>query len=116
MLKVYGIPNCDTVKKSLDYIKSKEVAFEFHNYKKEGIAVEKLNSWIQQVPLDKLVNKKGTTYKALSEKEKAALENPKTAAKVLAEKSSVIKRPLLEMEEKVLTVGFDKELFDTLLG
>ncbi|MCP9770625.1 Spx/MgsR family RNA polymerase-binding regulatory protein [Lacihabitans sp. LS3-19] len=115
MLKVYGIPNCDTVKKSLDYIKSKDVAYEFHNYKKDGITVEKLNSWIKQVPLDKLVNKKGTTYKALTDDQKADLENPKTAAKVLVEKSSVIKRPLLEIDEKVLTVGFDKELFDKIL-
>jgi arsenate reductase len=115
MLKVYGIPNCDTVKKSLDLIKSKDVIYEFHNYKKDGITIEKLNSWIKQVPLDQLVNKKGTTYKALSDEEKTALENPKTAAKVLVEKTSVIKRPLLEKDEKILAIGFDKELFDKLL-
>ena len=113
MLTVYGIPNCDTVKKALDFLKEKGEMFSFHNYKKEGISRDKLEEWMQQIPLDKLVNSKGTTYKALDSAQKEALLTPLSAVDVIMQNTSIIKRPIIE-DQKVVAVGFDKALYDKL--
>jgi len=106
MLTIYGIPNCNTVKKALDYLNAKGEDYSFHNYKKSGISRDKLEEWMQQVPLEKLVNKKGTTYRSMSEEEKKALEHPISAVEVLINKPSVIKRPIIE-DQKIIAMGFD---------
>ncbi|HLO46314.1 MAG TPA: Spx/MgsR family RNA polymerase-binding regulatory protein [Leadbetterella sp.] len=113
MLTVYGIPNCDTVKKSLDFLKAKGETFAFHNYKTEGISKDKLEEWMQQIPLDKLVNKKSTTYKGFDQAQKDALETPLSAIEVIMQNTSVIKRPIIE-DQKVVAVGFDKDLYEKL--
>jgi Spx/MgsR family transcriptional regulator len=69
MLKVYGIPNCDTVKKATVWLKNKGMAYEFHDYKKLGISEAKLEEWLTQVPFDKLLNRAGTTFKKLTDEE-----------------------------------------------
>ncbi len=69
MLKVYGIPNCDTVKKATVWLKNKGIAYEFHDYKKLGISQEKLEEWLTQVSYEILVNRKGTTFKDLTDDE-----------------------------------------------
>ena len=76
--KVYGIPNCDTVKKVLAWLKKNNIAFEFHDYKKLGISQEKLIQWTAEVGWEKLVNKKGTTWRALTAEQQAAVKNEKT--------------------------------------
>jgi arsenate reductase (glutaredoxin) len=111
MLIVYGIPNCDTVKKTLDFLKVKGETFMLHNYKTEGISKEKLEEWMQQIPLDKIVNKNSTTYKTLEQTQKDALESPLAAIEVIMQNTSVIKRPIIE-DQKVVAVGFDKQLFE----
>ncbi len=111
MLTLYGIPNCNTVKKALDYLNAKGEEYTFHNYKKSGISRDKLEEWMQQVSLDKLVNKKGTTYKALDQAEKYALETPISALDVLMAKPSIIKRPIVE-DQKIIALGFDEALYE----
>ncbi len=113
MLTVYGIPNCDTVKKALDFLRNKGEEFVFHNYKTEGISKVKLEEWIQQVPLDKVVNKKSTTYKDLDQAQKDALETPLSAFEVIMQHTSIIKRPIIE-DQKIVAVGFDKDLYEEL--
>ncbi len=106
---VYGIKNCNTVKKALDWLNKNKIEFEFHDYKKSGISATKLKEWIKQVGWESLVNKKGTTWRQLDESIKAKITNQKEAIALMTEKTSVIKRPLIEADGKVLALGFDEE-------
>ncbi len=109
MYKVYGIPNCDTVKKALTWLKEHDIHFEFHNFKKEGISQEKLEAWLEKYPWETLVNKAGTTWKKLDESQKAT--DTVSAIQLMMEQTSVIKRPVLEKEE-IISVGFKPELYE----
>jgi arsenate reductase len=111
MLKVYGIPNCDTVKKATVWLKNKGIAYEFHDYKKLGISEAKLEEWLTQVPYDKLINRAGTTFKKLTDEEKAKITDNASAIALMLEKTSVIKRPIVE-SDKILAVGFKVEEYD----
>ena len=113
MLKVYGIPNCDTVKKATVWLKNKGIAFEFHDYKKLGITEAKLEEWLMQVPYDRLVNRTGTTFKKLPDEEKAKITDKASAIALMLEKTSAIKRPIIE-SDKILAVGFKAEEYDTI--
>lgn len=112
-MKIYGIKNCETVKKALNALEEKGLSYEFHDYKKLGVEASKIQEWLNKVDLNVLVNKKGTTYKKLSEDAKSALENVKTAIPVMIENTSVIKRPILEHKKGIL-VGFDAEQYKLL--
>ncbi|MFN3848686.1 MAG: Spx/MgsR family RNA polymerase-binding regulatory protein [Spirosomataceae bacterium] len=112
MYIVYGIPNCDTVKKTQTWLKENQVGFEFHNYKKDGITTEKLENWLNQVSIDELINKKGSTWKALSEEEKASVVDAQSAIAVILKNESVIKRPLIEENGKVVALGFDAKKYE----
>jgi arsenate reductase (glutaredoxin) len=105
---VYGIKNCNTVKSALDWLKKKKVEFEFHDYKSKGITEAKLKDWCKQVGWESLVNKRGTTWRQLGEPVQKKITNEKTAIGLMLEKNSVIKRPLIEEEGKVLVLGFDE--------
>jgi len=105
---VYGIKNCNTVKSALDWLNRHKVKFEFHDYKKSGIAVGRLNEWCGQVGWENLVNKRGTTWRQLDETIKKRVVNEKAAIALMMEKTSVIKRPLIEKNGKVLLLGFDE--------
>jgi len=111
MLKVYGIPNCDTVKKATVWLKNKRVAYEFHDYKKLGISEAKLEEWLTQVPYDKLINRAGTTFQKLTDEEKAKITDNASAISLMLEKTSVIKRPIVE-SDKILAMGFNAEEYD----
>lgn len=104
---IYGIKNCDTVKKALNYLNSNGIEYEFHDYKKEGVTASKIKEWSKIVPLDKLINKKGPTYRNLSEEDKTKLEKLSSAITVMIANTSVIKRPLLELKGNIL-LGFDE--------
>ena len=106
---VYGIKNCKTVKTALDWLRSHDVEFEFHDYKTKGVTREKLKSWINQTGWESLVNKKGTTWRQLPDDTKSNVTSEPTAIKLMMEKTSVIKRPLLEKDEKVVAFGFDEK-------
>jgi arsenate reductase len=115
MLKVYGIPNCDTVKKATVWLKNKGIAYEFHDYKKLGISQAKLEEWLIQIPYEKLVNRAGTTYKKLPDEEKSKITNNASAIALMLEKTSVIKRPIVE-SDKILAVGFKAEEYEVIFG
>jgi arsenate reductase len=110
MITVYGIPNCDTIKKTLDWLKKNNVEYEFHDYKKSGIAKTKLLEWCNKVSWEILLNKKSTTWKSLTAAEQEAIKNQTSAIKVMAEKNSIIKRPVIEAGNVIL-VGYNEEQF-----
>ena len=113
-MKVYGIPNCNTVKKALDWLKQNNLPYEFHDYKKEGVTKEKLKEWCDNFGWETVLNKKGTTWRQLTEEEKCAVKNQRAAIKLMVEKRSMIKRPVIESEGKLL-IGFDEDEYKVLL-
>lgn len=113
---VYGIKTCNTVKNALEWLRKHKIAFEFYDYKTKGITETKLKSWSTQVGWERLVNKRGTTWRQLDEKVQAAVTSEKSAIRLMKEKTSVIKRPLIENDEKVLTLGFDEAAYKKLFS
>jgi arsenate reductase (glutaredoxin) len=113
-LTVYGIPNCDTVKKARDWLDSHDVAYAFHDFKKAGLTDALLRGWIADVPLDTLVNRRGTTWRALTDAQKASAETPDGAIALMIEKPSVIKRPVLVAGHRVKAVGFSADQYSSL--
>lgn len=114
-MTVYGIKNCNTVKNALDWLKKNEVDFEFHDYKTKGITEDKLKMWSKQVGWEVLVNKRGTTWRQLDEAVQSKITNEAAAISLMKEKTSVIKRPLIEKDNKVVALGFDEAQFRKLL-
>ncbi|PWJ58195.1 Spx/MgsR family transcriptional regulator [Dyadobacter jejuensis] len=112
MLTLYGIPNCNTVKKARVWLEENEVAYTFHDFKKKGVDADKIGQWMEQVPWTELINKAGTTWKRLTEEEKLSVQTPSDAAKMMMERTSMIKRPIIEDEQGVIrTRGFSEEVF-----
>lgn len=106
---VYGIKNCNTVKNALTWLKANAIDFDFHDYKTKGISADKLQEWIDQVGWEPLVNKRGTTWKQLDVSVQAAVKDAKSAIALMQEKTSIIKRPLIENKGKVVLLGFEEE-------
>lgn len=115
MVDVYGIPNCDTVKKAIGWLKEHGVDYRFHDFKKEGITDRKLKAWSDYFGWEKLVNKAGTTWKNLSDDEKAAITTEAAAIKLMMEQNSVIRRPVIEVGKKKLIRFNEQEYVETLL-
>ncbi|MFY7788812.1 MAG: ArsC family reductase [Thermoflexibacteraceae bacterium] len=108
MYKIYGIANCDTMKKAMTWLKENDIPFEFHNYKKDGLTKEKVAEWLTQKPWDVLVNRAGTTWKKLSDEEKAT--DAQTATALMLEKTSIIKRPIIEADN-IVVMGFNADTY-----
>ena len=107
-IHLYGIPNCDTVKKARSWLDRQGQAYTFHDYKKEGADPDKLAAWIAAAGLDAVVNRKGTTFRALADEDKARAGDSHTAVALLVQHPSIIKRPVVEYPGGVL-VGFKEE-------
>ena len=101
---VYGIPNCDTVKKARKWLDAQGVEYTFHDYKKHGADPAKLASWIESEGVDTVLNRRGTTWRKLPEDDKADVDAAK-AVKLLQDNPSMIKRPVVE-HDGALLVGF----------
>ncbi|QIL38852.1 Spx/MgsR family RNA polymerase-binding regulatory protein [Pedobacter sp. HDW13] len=108
-MTVYGIPNCNTVKKSLDWLKANHIDFEFHDFKKKGITTEKLNGWCNIFGWETVLNRKGLTWKKLTKEEQAAINTQDLAIAYLKENTSAIKRPVIEKNDKAVLIGFDDD-------
>lgn len=106
-MTVYGIHNCDTVKKALTWLKANNIDFEFHNFKKEGISAKKLKEWDKKAGLEKILNKKSSTWKEVNDEVKETIISIDAAIPLLEEKTSIIKRPVIE-DGKFLFFGFDE--------
>lgn len=110
---MYGIKNCDTVKKARAWVDARGVAYEFHDYKVAGIDEERLRGWARELGWEKLLNRAGTTFRKLPEAAKQELNEDKAIALMLAQ-PSMIKRPLLDLGERRL-VGFDRAAWEAAL-
>ena len=107
-IQLYGIPNCDTVKKSRNWLDARGLEYTFHDYKKEGADPAKLEAWIAAKGLDTVLNKRGTTYRKLSDAEKADAADSHKAVTLLVQHPSMIKRPVVENGSTIL-VGFKED-------
>jgi arsenate reductase len=108
-ITIYGIPNCDTMKKARAWLAKHGVAYDFHDYKKDGIDRKRLESWCEAVGWETLLNRAGTTFRALPDKDKQGLNEKKAIALMLAQ-SSIIKRPVLDIGGRLI-VGFKAETY-----
>jgi arsenate reductase (glutaredoxin) len=111
---IYGIKNCDTMKKARAWLDGKGVAYDFHDYKTAGIAKEKLKGWSDKLGWETLLNRAGTTFKKLPDADKEGITEKKALALMLAQ-PSMIKRPVLEAGSK-LVVGFKPEIYEKEVG
>lgn len=102
--KVYGIPNCGSVKKALDSLQAQGFVVEFHNFKKQGVSPELLDPWLEQLGAPLLLNKKGTTWRGLSPEQQAQAETTNGLKALLMEYPSLIKRPVVYYKTQ-LSVG-----------
>lgn len=108
MLKVYGIKNCNSMKKAFDLLNELNIPYEFHDYKKQGIDATSVKKWLDEKGADLILNKKGTTWKKLSEQEQQhALASEENLIETLVNHTSMIKRPVIA-DEVVEVVGFDE--------
>ncbi|MBD3821321.1 MAG: arsenate reductase [Thiotrichales bacterium] len=109
-MKMYGIPNCDTVRKARKFLESHDINYEFHDFKKQGLDIGTIQTWLNKQPLDTLVNKKSTSWKQLSDEQKAALTSGSDLS-VLTEMPTLVKRPVLEINESLL-IGFSQAEYE----
>jgi arsenate reductase (glutaredoxin) len=107
-VKIYGIKNCDTMKKARGALDKKRLAYDFHDYKVKGVDKAKLESWAKKAGWETLLNRAGTTFKKLPDQDKAGLTEKKAIALMLAQ-PSMIKRPVLEVGGGKILVGFKPE-------
>ncbi|MEW6644681.1 MAG: ArsC family reductase [Pseudomonadota bacterium] len=108
-ITIYGIKNCDTMKKARAWLDGHGVAYDFHDYKAAGIDRKRLESWSKEVGWDVLLNRAGTTFRALPEADKTDLTEKKAIALMLAQ-PSMIKRPVLDLGKR-LVVGFKPDIY-----
>ncbi|MSP45534.1 MAG: ArsC family reductase [Xanthobacteraceae bacterium] len=109
-ITIYGIKNCDTMKKARAWLDQHGVAYDFHDYKSAGIERDRLERWSKKVGWETLLNRAGTTFRKLPDKDKAAIDARK-AISLMLDQPSMIKRPVLEMGSGKLLVGFKPELY-----
>jgi arsenate reductase len=107
---VYGIKNCDTMKKARAWLEAHKVSYDFHDYKVEGIARTKLESWVKELGWETLLNRAGQTFRKLATNEKENITEKKAIALMLAQ-PSMIRRPVIETTGKLL-VGFKPEVYE----
>ena len=112
VIRMYGIRNCDTIKKARAWLEQHGVEYEFHDYKASGIESARLQRWSSEVGWETLLNRAGTTYRKLPDFQKADLDEKKALA-LMAAQPSIIKRPVLELRGR-LVVGFKPELYSSI--
>ena len=113
MITLYGIKNCDTMKKARTWLESRGVTYEFHDYKASGIDRARLARWCEEVGWEMLLNRAGATFRKLSEADRAGLDERKAITLMLAQ-PSMIKRPVMDLGRR-LVVGFKPEVYATAL-
>ena len=114
MIKIYGIPNCDTMKKARKWLDDQHIEYQFHNYKKEGLDESLLKSWVKQLGWEILLNKRGMMWRKLDDEIKRNIDAA-LAIKVMLDTPSIIKRPLLDTGS-ALHVGFSEDQYRRIFG
>ena len=109
MTTLYGISNCDTVKRGRLWLTDKGIAYQFHDFKKQGVPDAALEHWIKIVGWERLLNQKGTTWRALDDTLRASVVDGASAKSLLMQHSSAIKRPVVQWSDQQVTVGFNED-------
>jgi Spx/MgsR family transcriptional regulator len=107
-ITLYGITNCDTVKKARAWLTGQTVEVTFHDFKKQGVPAQRLDAWMAAVGWAKLVNRQGTTWRKLDAAAQAAVTDEHSARALMLVQPSIIKRPVVEWSPADVTVGFDE--------
>ena len=107
MTILYGIPNCDTVKRARDWLATHGVVYEFHDFKKAGVPAEHLKAWVDAAGWERVLNRKGSTWRKLDAAQQASVVDAASAQALMRGQASVIKRPVVEWDDGRITVGFD---------
>ena len=115
MTTLYGIPNCDTVRKARKWLEAEGINYQFHDFKKKGVTEDALRDWIGQAGLDIVLNRRGTTWRKLPESEREGVDEKK-AIRLLMEHNSMIKRPVLAMDDGSIHIGFKPEQYAELFN
>lgn len=115
MTTIYGIKNCDTMKKARAWLDGRGVAYAFHDYKASGIDRPALQAWVAEHGWETVLNRAGTTFRALPGAEKQALDAEKAIALMLAQ-SSMIKRPVLDLGKGRTIIGFKPDIYEAALA
>jgi Spx/MgsR family transcriptional regulator len=110
MIKIYGIPHCDTVKKALGWLNKHDIPFEFHDYKKEGISATKLKAWCKIKGWENIFNKRSSTWKEVMGAHEGIVNNQAEALHIMQHHTSIIKRPVIEFNNGII-IGFDEGLY-----
>jgi arsenate reductase len=113
MIKIYGIPNCDTMKKARRWLEANGVEYDFHDYKKRGVPEKNLHAWVNQAGWETILNKRGTTWRKLDDDIKHNIDN-ESAIKIMLDNPSIIKRPVLESNQ-LLLIGFKEDEYRQLI-
>lgn len=113
MIKLYGIPNCDTIKKARNWLKAHDIEYQFHDYKKLGVPEKELQKWIKQLGWEVLLNRRGTTWRKLDDDTKENI-NQTAAIKIMLEQPSIVKRPVLKTDGQYI-VGFNESDYQSTL-
>ncbi|MGB3417476.1 MAG: ArsC family reductase [Mesorhizobium sp.] len=111
---IYGIPNCDTMKKARTWLESHGIDYAFHDYRKEGLEPKRLDGWVEKLGWEVLLNKAGTTFRKLADADKENLDAGKAKALMLAN-PAMVKRPVLDLGDGLL-VGFKPEIYAEAFG
>ena len=114
MIKIYGIPNCDTMKKARRWLEANGIEYDFHDYKKLGVPEKNLKNWVKQTGWETILNKRGTTWRKLDDDLKDNIDEA-AAIQVMLDNPSIIKRPILE-SGKLLLIGFDEDQYKRLIA
>ena len=115
-ITLYGIPNCDTVKKARAWLSERGAPVQFHDFKKQGVPAERLPALMAAVGWKKLLNRQGTTWRKLDPAVQARAQDAASAAALMVEHASVIKRPVVEWGDGAVTVGFDADAWNERLA
>lgn len=107
-ITLYGITNCDTVKKARAFLAERDVAYTFHDFKKQGVPADALERWFAAIGWERLLNRQGTTWRKLDPQRQAAVHDAPSAKALMLEQPSVIKRPVV-VRDGAASVGFDAE-------
>lgn len=110
MITLYGIPNCDTVKKARAWLDSQGLPYQFHDFKKAGVPADRLPRWIESLGWEAVINRRGTSWRALDETTRTGVTDAASACALALAHASVIKRPVVDWDEAHgggTTIGFD---------
>ena len=116
MINIYGIPNCDTVRKSLKWLETQQMSYEFHDFKTMKLTKTTLKKWTSALPWQRVLNNKSTTWRELSTDAKAEITNEAAAIALLQNHASAIKRPVVEWPDGSITIGFNELVWSKIVS